>query len=286
MFKPKRIIIPLYMLIAAHCMLDIMAAEAPQPATIKLYTLDGGTLDLDDMAALSNDGAFAGRSIRLAIPAFLIRHPKGDLLWDTGMPDAVADTADGLKGEGYHYQVKHKLVDQLKMLHLAPADIDFLAVSHGHPDHIGNAALFTEATFIVGEKEHADLFSPDKRADKQGFDLYGALEQNETVMVKDRHDIFGDGSAVVYATPGHSEGHLVLLLKLPNAGAILFSGDLYIHVEGRKQSTIPSFSANKEALRQSMARFEALAKKENARVIIQHDMTHFEALPQIPTYLD
>lgn len=266
----------------------LLVAGSPQaaPAKIQLYVLDGGALSLSDMTPLAQDDSYADRTIKMAIPAFLIRHPKGDLLWDLGMPDTLADQPDGFKGPGYHYWMDQKIEDQLKLLELRPADIEYVAVSHGHTDHIGNGNLFKTSTLVIHHKEHADLFSAEKLAVPEAQDTYAALKDAETILVKDQHDIFGDGSLVVYATPGHTDGHMVLLVRLPKNGNLLLTGDLYTHAEGRARKTVPVFNRDAEATATSRARFEAIAEKEQARVVIQHDIKHFEALPGFPNFLD
>ncbi len=49
-------------------------------------------------------------------------------------------------------------------------------------------------------------------------------EQPVTKLEGD-HDVFGDGSVTIIATPGHTPGHQSLLVRLPKTGAILLSGD-------------------------------------------------------------
>lgn len=256
------------------------------PAAIQLYALDGGGLTLTDMKPLAQDDSYAGRTITMAIPAFLIRHPKGDLLWDLGMPDSLADQPDGLKGAGFHYWMNHKIEDQLKQLQLKPADIEYVAVSHGHSDHIGNGNLFGEAALIIHQKEHAELFSVGKLAEPEAQDTYAALKNANTLLVTDQFDVFGDGTVLIYASPGHTDGHMVLLVRLAKNGYLLLSGDLYTHAEARTKQTVPVFNRDAEATVTSRARFEALAEKHQARVVIQHDLKHFQALPRFPLFLD
>ena len=85
--------------------------------------------------------------------------------------------------------------------------------------------------------------------------------------------------------PGHTPGSSVLLVRLKEAGNILLTGDLYVHARGRKLQTMHQYN-EKPLTNNSRKRFEYIAKKENARVIIQHEKLDFERLPKFPKFLD
>lgn len=264
------------------------AAHASDKATspsIKLYTLDCGTIEMFDTANFSAEGHFSGPAT-LAAPCYLIRHPKGDLLWDAGLGDTIADMPGGKRESWGHLTVSRKLTDQLADLGMTAADVDYLALSHWHPDHAGNADLFAGATFLADKAEHAFMFSDSIRAVPGIFGFYDKLETAKTHLFEGRHDVFGDGSVVIHTTPGHTAGHMVLELTLANSGTLLFSGDLYIIEASRALGAIPAINEGKDATKRSIAAFEALAKEKQARVVIQHDMGHFKALPKFPAYLD
>ncbi len=98
--------------------------------------------------------------------------------------------------------------------------------------------------------------------------------------------MFGDGTVVIKSMPGHTPGSSVLLIRLKNSGSVLLTGDLYTHARSRELGTMPTFVFDKEKTCESRKRFEALAKKEKARVMIQHARGDFEALPRFPAFLD
>lgn len=134
------------------------------------------------MAALSKNVEYDGQQISLVNPCFLIRHPKGDLLWDTGHKDRLADIPEGMAAGVWRSSLKTNLVTQLESLGLAPKDIEYLSLSHAHPDHSGNANKFSNATFIVNKLEHQYMFQKDTM-DMFG-DGYSALEQSSTVFLQ------------------------------------------------------------------------------------------------------
>lgn len=260
------------------------AAEPLERGKIKLYALDGGTLDVSDMASFSDTGTFDGEAVSLVNPSFLIRHPKGDLLWDTGYGDALAKLPEGSKNGVWHSKLKTPVVEQLGRLGLDPSDIEYLSLSHLHPDHSGNANLFSGSTFIVHRLERAYMFSEEMMA---AFgESYSELEDAKTVQFEGRYDVFGDGTVIIFETPGHTPGSSVLLVRLQGAGNILLTGDLYTHNRGRSLGTVPQFNLDKKQTLESRRVFENLVKQERARVVIQHSKTDFNVLPVFPKFLD
>jgi N-acyl homoserine lactone hydrolase len=261
----------------------IWANSVQSDDNIKLYTIDCGSYDVADMESLSSTGAYDGQKLQMANPCFLIRHPKGDLLWETGHVDSLADKINGEVGGVWHAKLKTKLVVQLAQLNIKPQDIEYLSLSHVHPDHAGNANKFDSSTFIVNELEYKYMFS--EPAISYFGEYYSALDKAKTIVFSDEYDVFDDGSIVIKSMPGHTPGSSVLLVRLNKTGNILLTGDLYLHAQGRKLNTVLQYNV-KEVTIDSRIKFEILAKKENARVIIQHDKQDFERLPVFPKYLN
>lgn len=258
------------------------AAAATAPPDLRLYAMDCGTLTLADADAYADDGAYKGVARTLVVPCYLIRHPQGDLIWDTGLPQAMAELPDGNGPSGV--RVAHKLTDQLQALSLTPADIEFLSVSHSHFDHMGNAGLFAGSTWIVDPRERAHAFRPAARADADEFAAYSILEDARTVLIEgdSPYDVFGDGSVTVIPARGHTPGHTVLLVRLARAGPVLLSGDMWHLAESRAARRVPRFNFDRAETLRSMDKVEALARETNARVVRQHVPEDFEALPRFP----
>tara|TARA_R110002096_G_scaffold164949_3_gene333179 strand:- start:367 stop:1224 length:858 start_codon:yes stop_codon:yes gene_type:complete len=253
---------------------------------VKLYTLDCGTVNMLDLSVFSREGKYVGEKNLAADPCYLITHPKGNFLWDTGLPQALADMPEGLINGPFHLKVKTKLTDQLAQLNLTPADITYLSISHSHFDHIGNAGLFAEATFIIEEKERAHMFRDEERANAETFAAFSALETAKTIEFKGQHDVFGDGSAIITSLSGHTPGHSVLLLELGNAGPVYLTGDMYHFTKARENRTVPKFNTDPVETLVSMDKFEAMVAESGALVVIQHEKSDFEKMPKFPAYLD
>ena len=251
---------------------------------LRMYVLDGGGQDVSDMSDFSYDGLLGGQAAHLTNPIFLIRHPEGDLLWDTGYEDELADIPDGMNSGVYHRALDTKLIDQLEQLQLQPKDIRYLALSHLHPDHSGNANLFKDSTLIINELEHRYMFSEEAMA--MFGSSYSELETAKTITFSDEYDVFGDGTVIIISMPGHTPGSSVLLVRLENSGNLLLSGDLYTHDKAREMQSIPTFNTDRQATLNSRKKFEELAVSENARVVVQHSKADFDKLPRVPNFLD
>lgn len=271
------------------CTITLLSGCEPQkePEKIKLYALDCGTLDANEMDAFSDDGKSKGLKANLVIPCFLIRHPKGDFLWDLGFQEDLAEMENGIVFyEHFHKKMKVKLSVQLAQLGLKPDDIEFISVSHQHDDHIGNANLFARSHWIMQEVEHQQMFSKENKSQPEYFNLYAKLESAKTTLFKSSFDVFGDKKVIIKWMPGHTAGSTTLLVHLDNAGAILLTGDLYTHADARVSNSVPRFNTDKQATLESRKQFEILAKTEKARVVIQHEKSHFDTLPKFPNFLD
>lgn len=252
---------------------------------VRLYVLDCGHLDIRDLRMFDDSGALDGKSGTMSVPCFLIRHPKGTLLWDTGLGDAIADRPGGVElAPGIRATVRVKLVDQLRTLGLKPADIDYLAFSHWHEDHTGNANLFGKATWILQRRElvAATGHTPPPF---ESLAPVAAWRHAPKRIIDGDADVFGDGSVRILSMPGHTPGHQVLEVRLPQAGTVLLAGDLYHSRENRQFRRVPRINTDRAATLASMDRFEAIARRTHARVVIPHDPRDVAALPCFPAYL-
>ena len=254
--------------------------------SIKLYALECGRIDMLDLSIFDKGGAYDGRTHKAVSSCYLIRHKDGDLLWDTGLPDSIHAMKEGVTNGPFHIEVPTTLRSGLESLGVKPEDIEYLSLSHTHFDHAGNGGAYANANFIVTNAEHDFMFRDEIRKDEQQFPAYSALENAKTTKFSGKYDVFGDGKVEIIELPGHTPGHTVLKLKLDNAGTVLLTGDLYHLKEAREKRTIPVFNTDAEQTLASMDKFEALAKKTNARVIIQHSFEDFNSLPKPPLWLD
>jgi N-acyl homoserine lactone hydrolase len=282
--------------LGACAIVPLPESSARAQSQMALYAMDCGHFSFADTDFYADDGSFKGVSREMVNPCYLIRHGSDYLLWDLGMPDGLAGSRERfVPREGIVLTMSKSLVSQLTELDLKPADIEFVAISHSHFDHIGNGRLFGRATFLIDEREHAFMFGADARADvlrsvgshsRELEDAYSVLERSRTVKIpkEEAYDVFGDNSVVIYPAPGHTPGHRVLLVRMPRAGTVLLTGDMYHLAESREKRTVPRRNDRAQTLA-SMDWVEKLAVETSARVIRQHVPEDFFSLPAFPESL-
>jgi len=282
LFRPLRVAGLLISLLAAGLSVA-HAADAVQQ--VRLYAVDCGRADFKDMGMFADTGEYDGKPGAIVTPCFLIRHPKGTLLWDAGLGDKLAASKDGVDNGGILLHVDVTLQEQLQRLGLAPADVNYMAFSHLHFDHTGNANAFPAATWILNSAELAWAFSNPTPFGVDPSNLSG-YKTAKTQMIDSDHDVFGDGSVRILKAPGHTPGHQVLVLKLKKAGTVVLSGDLYHTRENRKFHRVPGFNVERADTLASIDRVEAIVKNTKGRLFVQHDPIDFKLLPKFPAYLD
>ncbi len=247
-----------------------MAHAADAGEGIRLYAVDCGTLSFKDMSMFSDTGKYDGKTGSIIDPCFVIRHPSGVLVWDTGLGDSLAGKQVPANADGVTLHVREKLVDQLAKINLKPADVTFVAFSHFHLDHTGNANLFGSATWILNEAELAwALGKPTPPV--VGVDSISGYRTAKTRLISGDYDVFGDGTVRILKAPGHTPGHQVLLLKLAHAGPVLLSGDLY-HM--RSDRPAPG-SNDPQVMTTNIDRAESLASSKPHR---EHSQEHESTL--------
>ena len=252
---------------------------------LRLYVFDCGRITFEDVTAFSvaNDETEVRE---LAVPCYIVEHAKGRLLWEGGLPSKVAET-DGWVGEGNMRQsLERTFAEQLTALGLDMASFDFAAFSHTHFDHIGVANEVEGATLLIQRAEYDAAFGSEEDARAMYFDpdLYSNLRNAEIQVLDGDHDLFGDGSVRLLASPGHTPGHQSLFLDLAKTGPIVLSGDLYHFRLSREQKRVPTFNFDTEQTLASMNRIEALVEQAGAQLWIEHELASFDSLLKAPSY--
>ena len=278
---------PANVLIAAFCLASIVATPAlaaDAVANVRLYAIDCGRIRVSDMSVFSDTGELDGRPAAVVDSCFLIRHPKGNLLWDTGLSDKLVGNGN-VKNGIFELSVKKGLVDHLKTIGLTPSDVTYLAFSHLHFDHTGNANAFASATWILNKDEIAWAeAAPTPGAVDPGS--FAASRTANRRTIDGDYDVFGDGSVQILKTPGHTPGHGVLEVKLRKSGVVILSGDLYHSRENRKFKRVPRINVERADTLASIDRIERIVKNTRARFIVQHDADDFATLPEFPAFLE
>jgi glyoxylase-like metal-dependent hydrolase (beta-lactamase superfamily II) len=257
--------------------------------SLKVYAFTCGWLE-GEYAHLMEGGE--GR-IRLPIPAYLIEHPKGVALFDTGMhPDCQHDPAARLGPRlaglfDFDYHPGEEIAARLAALGRDPSDIDLLINSHFHFDHCGGNAQIPNATLLVQRREWDAGMDPDSAA-RRGFDPRDFDLGHKLRLVDGEHDVFGDGSVVCLPTHGHTPGHQSLKLRLPGGdpggdpgGTIVLAADSCYFCRTLRERRLPRFAFDHAAMHNSLDRLAAL-EKQGARIFFGHDPQFWQTVPQAP----
>ncbi len=251
-------------------------AFAQTPPIVTLTRLDCGTNSApSDVAAFSDTYAYTGFKVQLAFSCYLIRHGDDYMIWDTGNPVGQAPTSP-----------KVSLIDLLAQVHVTPAQVKYVAISHYHGDHTGQAGSFPQATLLIGKGDW-DVISSAKPGAATAAPFTNWISGGGKVepQAADK-DVFGDGTVVMLNMPGHTPGHHSLLVRLKATGNVLITGDLaHFHenydADGAPNG-VPAFNTDRAASLASLDRFKKIAKNLKATVIIQHDARDIGKLPAFP----
>ncbi len=283
----KRYLVLIFVMAAIAAITSVSVAgqkKAQPPKSLRLYVFDCGTLDIPDITPYQLKKEELATT-KMSMPCFLVVHPNGTLMWDTG---AVPDSSfkPGAPGTLRYATSAKTLTSQLAEVGYAPQDITYVAFSHFHWDHVGNGNLFAKSIWLVRKLEREMMFSdpPSPRTEPAN---YGLLRNSKTYMVeKPDFDLFGDGTVILKSTPGHSPDHQVLFLKLAKTGPVLLSGDLYHYPEERKLNRVPTSEFNAQQTIASRQAIEEFLKQTKAQLWIQHDYTANAKLKKSPAFYE
>jgi glyoxylase-like metal-dependent hydrolase (beta-lactamase superfamily II) len=227
----------------------------------------------------------------MSCPVYLIVHPRGTLLFDTGLGDryagrpfneAVLGDLPGPPPMASFVLVTKTVKSQLEAIGYPASKIDYLALSHPHVDHIGNANDFAGSTFLVHKGDYNMMFGPEVKFNP----AYAALKTSKTKIIEGDYDVFGDGTVVLKFTPGHTPGHQSLYLKLARTGGVVLSGDLYHYPEDLTLNAMPDREKGPGVTEASRKALDAFLKETGAQLWIGHDINFFSKQKHAPEYYD
>jgi glyoxylase-like metal-dependent hydrolase (beta-lactamase superfamily II) len=264
----------LTVLAAGACAFAALVAAAQAAPDMALTRLDCGTpqAPVPVNQRFSDTFAYGDMKIQFVFSCYLIKHGDDYLLWDTGHAMTAPNVAP-----------KVSVVDQLAKLDVKPDQIKYVGISHHHADHTGQVASFPKATVLIGKGDWDAITAPTPATgvNFKPFEHWIKGEGKVEPLAIDK-DVFEDGSVIVLRTPGHTPGHSSLLVKLPQMGAVVLSGDAMHFHENYDAFGVPWFNFDRAQSVASMGRIKKLAANLKATVIIQHDARDVEKLPAFP----
>jgi N-acyl homoserine lactone hydrolase len=261
-------------IVAAGACAGVLAASAQAAPDMSLTRFECGTPQppVAVNQRFSDTFAYGDMKVQFVYSCYLIKHGDEYLLWDTGHPMTAPNVAP-----------KVSLVDLLAKIDLKPEQIKYVGISHYHGDHTGQAGSFPSATLLIGKGDW-DVISgpkPPENINTKPFENWIKGESKVEPVAFDK-DVFGDGTVIMLYTPGHTPGHHSLLVKLPQTGNVVISGDAMHFRENYDTNGVPAFNFDRGQTVASLERIKKIAANLKATVIIQHDARDVEKLPAYP----
>jgi glyoxylase-like metal-dependent hydrolase (beta-lactamase superfamily II) len=257
----------------AYAVAGVQTAALAAP-DMSLARLDCGTPQ-EPVAVnerFSDTFSYGDLKIQFVYSCYIIKHGDQYLLWDTGHAMTTPKVAP-----------KVSVVDQLAQINLKPEQINYVGISHYHADHTGQVGSFPAATLLIGKGDWDAITSP-KPGPGVNFAPFAPWISGggKVEALPNDKDVFGDGSVIVLYTPGHTPGHHSLLVKLPQMGAVLITGDAVHFRENYETNGVPWFNYDRAETLASIDRLKKIAATFKATVIIQHDARDIDKLPAFP----
>lgn len=222
---------------------------------------------------------------------FLIQHKGKNILFDTGNAYEVSIDPEKHWGDvvnTYYPVMKEEqyVVNQLKNISgIKKEEIDYVILSHLHLDHAGAVGAFPDAVYVTHKKEIEFAFSPEC-SQKDAYimqdidkDVNWLFLENEFPQA---YDLFDDGVIKIYHTPGHTPGHLSVLVNLSKP--FLLTGDSCYTQENLDKNILSGFFWSEEDSRRVLNWIRKLQKEEKVEIIPGHNPQIWTKYKKAPQY--
>lgn len=256
---------------------------------MKLYAFGAGILKSKKEYFTAGSGV--GEDFDVPVPFFLIDHPDGYVLFDTGNALECVNNKEEHWGAiiaayDVHMKEEEFCANAIQSVGVMPKDIKYVIQSHLHLDHAGGTGCFPNAQYIVQREELNYAFNPD-------FYMKGAyIKADITKDVDwlilegpkdDMYDVFGDGKIQIMFTPGHTPGHQSVIVNLEEEGTMVLAADACYTAENLDTDCLPGLSANNMDVVKSVQRFRNYQAK-GAKIVTGHDPDGWEAMKKAPKF--
>ena len=242
---------------------------------MRLIPLEIGRLESDNRFLSGEDGWKT-----LPVPSWLIEHPDGLILFDTGLHVDLQQSSDRL-GPGAavfrpDFEPGEELASQLAARDIRASDITHIIFSHLHFDHAGGTEEIPDARVIIQEAEWKSAHH--ERLIEAG--VYNPADYNhghDLQTITGTHDVFNDGKVVCLPTPGHTAGHQSLRLELDSGPHVLTADCVYFGA-WLDEMRVPQMGYNHDLQRESMEELVRLRDQEGCHLLFGHDAQQFRSL--------
>ena len=267
-------------------------AFAQSPAGMRLYVFTSGSLGGFPKAALQIGGQ--GNIDWAPVSFYVIKHPKGNVIFDTGNNDKTITNADGwwgplAKGFGLKMTQSDAMAAQLAKIGLKTSDIKYVVVGHMHLDHGGNVSQFPNSTLVVQNDEMKAAWWPDP-----GFSVYyipgdfADTKKMDVIRLEGDLNLFGDRSIEIRRAPGHTPGSQFAVVRLPKTGTVVLTSDVVYLKESLEKNLIAPIPGtwSPMAAYESYQKIRLVRDGEKASIFYGHDPEVFKATKQAPDYYE
>lgn len=250
---------------------------------VRLYAFTCGFLTIPHSFLLEKVDGW----VTVPIPSYLIVHPKGKVLFDSGLNLKTQTDPEGYMGSvgmrftTFHFHPGEEVSARLADLSIDTEEITHLVNSHLHYDHSGGNAQIPSADVLVQRREwdHAKALPDDDLAyRKEDFDTGQRVRK-----VDGEHDLFGDGTVTCLPTYGHTPGHQSLRVRTENGEFLLCADACYLR-QSLEKLHLPGVIADREATLAVLKRFRDMQSR-GARIMFGHDPEFWKTVPQGPQRL-
>lgn len=265
---------------------------AQSPAGMRLYVFTSGSLGGFPKAALQIGGQ--GNIDWAPVSFYVIKHPKGNVMFDTGNNDKTIANADGwwgplAKGFGLKMTKDDAMAAQLAKIGLTTSDIKYVVTGHMHLDHGGNVSQFPNATHVVQDDEMKAAWWPDV-----GYSVYyipgdfADTKNYKMIRLNGDFDLFRDGSIRIIRAPGHTPGSQFAVVRMPKSGSIILTSDVVYLKDSLDKNLIPPIPGtwSPMGMYEGYAKIRHIRDVENAQIFYGHDPEVFKATKKAPEYYE
>lgn len=216
----------------------------------------------------------AGEPGKVVAPAtsFLIDHPKGKALFDTGYGPRVIEGKSAALKPLFHATAEDRIDKRLEEIGVDPSSVRWIINSHMHLDHAGGNCWLPEATIVVQESEWEFARAGIDRA----YHPSEVETGHKVLKIRGEHDLFGDGSVVIFPTPGHTPGHQSVKVRTA-AGEAVLCGDCCNLRRSLDEMRLPGPVYNAEQYMASL-KLLAAARTKGATILFSHDTEQWDAI--------
>lgn len=244
-------------------------------------------------------GVSRSEMVEIPIVAFCVEHPAaGTVLIDMGLHPSVAvaprENLGPISAQAFktlEMEQEQAVPAQLTRLGIDPDGVGTVVMTHLHTDHASGISQFPDATLVVSTREwdaassQGQLHGYYRPQFDHAFDYrtldFDAPESDAFATFGRSYDLFGDGSIRLVFTPGHSLGHLSVVLRTQDREVVLAGDAIYLE-ETLRSSHLPWRVEDEHLFRRSLRELQLYARETpDALIVPGHDMEAWRRLPKV-----